>query len=101
MPHSLTLHAVQVLPLLALLLCFTKRSENRRLAAAIVAAVGFTGLVAFSSFQTFSGLALFDMVFLVRLGFGISAAILVVAYVGMLVGVFRNITQAPLNSPVA
>ena len=88
-PHSLTLHAVQVLPVLAFLLLFTNWSESRRLTAVIVAAAGFTGLVAVSSFQTFSGLALFDMRLLVRLGSGISAVCLIVAYPAALAGLVQ------------
>ena len=88
-PHSLSLHAVQVLPILAFFLLFTSWSEGRRLTAVIVAAAGFTGLVVVSSIQTFSGLALFDMRLLMRLGFGVSALCLIVAYVAALVGLVQ------------
>jgi hypothetical protein len=60
-PHALTLHAVQVLPLLALLLGLGFLKESRRTSAVLVAAVGYGGLVAVSLGQTFSGLAPLDM----------------------------------------
>ena len=90
-PHALTLHAIQVLPLLAFLLLFTNWSESRRLTAVIVAAAGYTGLVIVSAFQTFSGLALFDMSLLAGLGFGISALNLIVAYAAALVGLRQTL----------
>jgi hypothetical protein len=90
-PHALTLHAIQVLPLLAFLLLFTNWSESRRLAAVIVAAAGYTGLVIVSAFQTLSGLALFDMTLLAGLGFGISALNLIVAYAATLVGLRQTL----------
>ncbi len=94
-PHALTLHAVQILPVLAFLLLFANWSESWRLTAVILAAAGFTGLVVVSSFQTFSGLALFDMGLLARLGFGISAAGLIVAYAAALVGLRQTLAQGP------
>ena len=94
LPHALTLHAIQVLPVLAFLLLFTNWSESRRLTAVIVAAAGYAGLVVVSAFQTFSGLALFDMSLLAGLGFGISAVSLIVAYVVALVGLRQTLTQA-------
>lgn len=94
-PHSLALHGVQVLPVLALLLVFTNWGESRRLTVVILAAAGFTGMLAVSSFQTFSGLALFDMRLVLSLGFGISAASLIAAYAGAFLGLLQNRAQAP------
>ncbi len=93
-PHALTLHAIQVLPVLAFLLLFTNWSESRRLTAVIMAAGGYSGLVAISTFQTFSGLALFDLSVLGRLAFGISALSLIVAYIATLVGLRQTLAQA-------
>jgi hypothetical protein len=90
-PHALTLHAIQVLPLLAFLLLFTNWSESRRLAAVIVAAAGYTGLVVVSTYQTFSGLTLFDISLLPGLGFGISAVNLIVVYAAALVGLRQTL----------
>jgi hypothetical protein len=97
-PHALTLHAIQVLPLLAFLLLFTNWSESRRLTAVMVAAVGYTGLVIVSAFQTFSGLALFDMNLLAGLGFGISAVNLIVAYAAAWSGSGK---PSPSSTPLA
>ncbi len=80
-PHALTLHAVQVLPVLAWLLLFTNWSENRRSRAVIIGAVGYTTLVAVSAFQTFSGLAPFDLSLFAALGLGTGVFILGAAYV--------------------
>ncbi len=60
-----------------------------------MAAAGYTGLVVISAFQTFSGLALFDMSLLARLGFWISAVSLIVAYAAALVGLRQTLAQAP------
>ena len=95
LPHALTLHAIQVLPVLAFLLLFTNWSQSRRLTAVMVATAGYAGLVVVSTFQTFSGLALFDMSLLAGLGFGISAVSLIVAYAAALVGLWQTLTQAP------
>lgn len=100
-PHALTLHAVQELPLLAFLLLFTNWSEPRRLTTVIVAAAGFTGLVVVSSFQTFSGLAQFDMRLLVMLAFGISAVSLIIAYAAALAGLLQTLAQAPPEPPAS
>jgi hypothetical protein len=57
LPHALTLHALQVLPLLALLLSLARWTEPRRLATVVAASLGYAGLVALSLWQTFHGLA--------------------------------------------
>jgi hypothetical protein len=92
-PHALTLHAAQVLPVLAWLLLFTNWSETRRMRTVIVAAAGYTGLVIVSVFQTFSGLAPFDLSFLAALVFGISAFGLIVAYTAALIGLHRTVAH--------
>ncbi len=92
-PHALTLHAAQVLPVLAWLLLFTNWSEIRRTQAVIVAAAGYTGLVAVSAFQTFSGVAPFDLSLVAALVFGISAGGLIVAYAAALIGLQRTLAH--------
>ena len=92
-PHALTLHAAQVLPMLAWLLLFTNWSEIRRTQAVIVAAAGYTGLVAVSAFQTFSGVAPFDLSLVAALVFGISAVGLIVAYAAALIGLQRTLAH--------
>ena len=93
-PHALTMHAPQVLPLLGWLLLFTNWSESRRTQAVIVAAAGYTGLAAVSAFQTFSGVAPFDLSLVAALVFGISAVGLILAYVAALIGLQRTLAQA-------
>jgi hypothetical protein len=56
-PHAVTLHALQVLPLLAWLLTRTRWPEPTRVRIVAVAAAGYAGLVAVSALQAFSGLA--------------------------------------------
>lgn len=95
MPHALTLHAIQVLPVLALLLRFTNWNESRRTQIVVAAMVGYSGLATISIWQTLTGLALFDVSLLVRLWFGISAVSLIVAYAAALVGLRQILAQGP------
>lgn len=85
-PHSLALHAVQVLPLLAFLLLFTEWSENRRTGLVAVAAVGYAGLIAVAIYQTFSGLAPFDLSFVAGLVLGVAGLSLTAAYATAAIG---------------
>ncbi len=54
-PHAVALHAVQVLPLLALILGYTTLTERRRTQMVIAGALGYGLLVVASMAQTFSG----------------------------------------------
>jgi hypothetical protein len=60
-PHAISLHAIQVLPALALLLTFTRLSDRRRRSIVWMAAAGYLGLAATAILQTFSGRAPFDL----------------------------------------
>ncbi len=100
-PHALTLHAVQVLPVLAWLLLFTNWREIRRTRVVIVAALGYTGLVAVSAFQSFSGLATFDLNLLAALVLGIGLVSLGAAYVMALIGVQQAMAQKAPEGAVA
>src|SRR5215471_15544098 len=60
-PHALSLHALQVLPVLTWLLSFADWSEARRTRTVIVAAAGYVPLVAVSALQAFSGRAPLDL----------------------------------------
>ena len=61
-PHAVTLHAVQVLPALAiLLLAAPELLERRRVAIVSVAAVGYASLIASTMVQTYGGLSPFDL----------------------------------------
>ena len=85
-PHSLALHAVQVLPLLAFLLLFTEWSENRRTGLVAVAAAGYAGLVAVAIYQTFNGLTPFDLSFVAGLVLGVAGLSLTAAYATAAIG---------------
>ena len=61
-PHAVTLHAVQVLPALAiLLLAAPELLERRRVAIVSVAAVGYASLIASTMVQTYGGLSPFEL----------------------------------------
>jgi len=79
-PHAVTLHAIQVLPLLAWLLFFTRRSESRRTKTTLMAAVGYIGLAVVIAIQTFSGLAPIDMGLLATLVFVLSTSMISTAF---------------------
>lgn len=93
-PHALSLHALQVLPVLAFLLLFTRWSESRRTKAVVLAAMGYIGLVAVSAFQTFNGLAPFDLSLLVALALALSAAGLAGTYGAALLGLRQTLAGA-------
>ena len=94
----MTLHAIQILPILAWLLHFTNWPESRRIKAVIVAAAGYIGLAAVSTLQTFSGVAPIDLNGLTALLLGISIIGIGSAYIAAL----RALRQTlPLNGSQA
>lgn len=78
-PHALTLHGIQLLPLLALQLQFSNWSESRRIQVILTATAGYSGIVAVTLWQAWSGLAPFDMTPLVGLVFSLSSALVLAA----------------------
>ena len=96
LPHAVTLHAAQVLPLLAWLLLFTNWPDRRRLQAVIIAALGYAGLIAVEVIQTFSGLAPFTFGILGWLVLLVSVVLLMGAYVAALFGLQRSLAQATI-----
>ncbi|MDA2928039.1 hypothetical protein MYX78_12565, partial [Acidobacteria bacterium AH-259-G07] len=92
-PHALSLHAPQVLPVLAWLLLFTNCSESRRTRIVIVGAGGYMVLIAVSAFQTFNGLAPFKLDPAVGMLLGIGVIMLGAAYMSTLVALRRTLTQ--------
>ncbi|HYI46662.1 MAG TPA: hypothetical protein VE174_14485 [Actinomycetota bacterium] len=60
-PHAVTLHAAQVLPALALLLRLSEMPEERRVRIVIIAAIGYSGLIAATFMQTYSGRGTLDI----------------------------------------
>ena len=60
-PHAVTLHAVQVLPALALVLLLSTYSEVRRVRIVRLGALGYAALIASTMVQTFSGRGPLDL----------------------------------------
>jgi hypothetical protein len=61
MPHAFTLHAVQVLPALALILLASPTTEQRRARVVGLGAVGYAGIIGSTMLQTYAGRAPFDL----------------------------------------
>jgi hypothetical protein len=61
LPHAVTMHAIQVLPILALFLSLTALPEPARRRVVWVATAGYVGVAGTTALQTFSGLAPFDL----------------------------------------
>ena len=76
-PHAFTLHAVQVLPALALVLSLSALSESRRLRILAVGAAGYAVLIASTAVQTYQGDAPLDL--------GLLTSALVLVGIGLLV----------------
>jgi hypothetical protein len=79
-PHAVTLHALQVLPLLAWILLFTSWDERKRLRTELIGVLGYTALVGATAVQTFMGLAPLDLTVLAGLLVALSAVSLVWAF---------------------
>jgi len=60
-PHAFTLHAVQVLPALALVLLASESSERRRIRIVGLGAAGYAALIASTMAQTYAGRAPLDL----------------------------------------
>jgi hypothetical protein len=60
-PHAVSLHAVQLLPVLAWLLVFTGWAQRRRTRVVLLAAVGYVGLFLVTVVQTFSGVPTLEL----------------------------------------
>ncbi len=61
-PHAFTLHAVQVLPALALLLLAADFVERRRVEIVAVGAAGYACLIASTMLQTYAGRSPLDLI---------------------------------------
>ena len=86
-PHAFTLHVVQVLPALALLLLVADFTERRRTEIVALAAVGYGAVIASTMVQTYAGRAPFDLdaisTILVVVGLGLLAICAVLALRGV------------------
>lgn len=60
-PHAVTLHAVQVLPALAILLLVSRSTERRRVRIVVLGAVGYAALIASTMVQTYDGRGPLDL----------------------------------------
>jgi len=75
-PHAVSLHALQVLPLLAWLAMFTLWDETRRTRLVVAATAGYTGLVFVGIVQALGGEPPLSFTLMMALVFWISAALL-------------------------
>jgi hypothetical protein len=103
-PHAVTLHAVQVLPALALVLGLSAFTERRRLRIVALGASGYAVLIGSTMVQTYDGRGPLDLSFLTSvlalIGLGLLAASAVIA----LRGIAPRLGSTPppiLGSPTA
>jgi len=89
-PHAVTLHAVQVLPALALLLSLSDLPEARRTRVVAMGAAGYAVLIASTAVQTYSGKAPLDI--------GVLTSVLALIGVGLL-ATSAGIALRALRSP--
>jgi hypothetical protein len=86
-PHAVTLHAVQVLPALALLLLVSVSTERRRLRIVALGAAGYAVLIGSTMVQTYDGRGPLDLSLLTSglalVGLGLLAAAGVIALRGL------------------
>jgi hypothetical protein len=60
-PHAFTLHAIQILPVLAVVLSLSALSEASRLRILAVGAAGYAALIVSTAVQTYRGEAPLDL----------------------------------------
>lgn len=86
-PHALTLHAVQVLPALALVLSLSHSTERRRVEVVALGATGYACLIASTMAQTYDGRRPLDLGvvagILALIGLGLLAASALIALRGL------------------
>jgi hypothetical protein len=93
LPHAVTMHAIQVLPILALLLGGTALSAHRQRNMIWFASAGYLGLTVATALQTFQGRAPFDLTPAAGALLLLSAAALAVAILGLVAGSFAGKPQ--------
>jgi len=89
-PHALSLHAAQLLPLLAWLLSFTDFSENKRTRFVMTGIASYTVLVAITAFQALNGVTIVDLNLPTSFIFLASTAILGITFLWVLNGLRRS-----------
>jgi len=96
-PHAFTLHAVQVLPALALVLLLSDSTERRRVNVVATGAAGYACLIASTMVQTYEGRGPLDLgvvaIILALIGLGLLAAVALIALRGL------GTRSRPPNSP--
>ncbi len=97
-PHSVAIHALQVLPFLGWLLAFTNWPETRRTRLVIMAAAGYIGLAGVSVLQTFAGVAVIDLNLLTGSLFVISVTGIGSAYGAALLALQQSLSQTDSES---
>lgn len=100
-PHAVTLHAVQVLPALALLLLLGNFSERRRTRVVCLGAAGYALLIAATMLQTYAGRGLVDPSLsssvAALLGLGLLAACGAITITGIVSRWRQTTTSAPAS----
>ncbi|NER01101.1 MAG: hypothetical protein F6K30_31160, partial [Cyanothece sp. SIO2G6] len=61
LPHAISLHAIQVLPLLSIFLIGLKLSKLRQDLLVWLASLGFGAIVIFTQINAFAGRSIFDL----------------------------------------
>jgi len=64
LPHAVTMHAIQVLPLLAIMLTATALTHEKKRQIMWMASAGYIGLILATLLQTFEGRTPTDLTFL-------------------------------------
>jgi hypothetical protein len=93
-PHAVTLHAVQVLPALALVLLVTDTPERRRVRIVGLGAVGYAVLIASTMVQTYAGRAPLDLTVAASALAAVGLALLVASAVLALLGLAARLRAA-------
>ena len=91
--HFLALHAIQILPVLAILTQYTDWNEAQKRNVLLLAAAGYIGLMMVVFYQVIKGVALFDLNMLFAVGLYGTFAMIVVSYLITYVGMrYKAIT---------
>jgi hypothetical protein len=90
LPHAVTMHALQLLPALALLLSLTSYEESKRRRVVGIGLAGYLGIAGSTLLQTFSGLAPFDLT--------PGAALLLLGGAGLLLWAFAVLARGLIDT---
>ena len=93
-PHAVTLHAVQVLPALALVLLVSDTPERRRVRIVGLGAVGYAVLIASTMVQTYAGRAPLDLTVATSALAAVGLALLVASAALALLGLAARLRAA-------